>query len=93
MCKHGSSEKRESQAQEGLRKVLLRELWDDCERTTGQTPFFKAPQQEPDKCPKRKKQWNTFRRFLAELSETINDHYAGHAAPVRITLCARPKQR
>lgn len=41
----------------------------------------------------QKKQWNTFRRFLAEMSETINDHYAGqHAAPVRVTLCTWPKQ-
>lgn len=40
----------------------------------------------------QKKQWNTFKRFLAEVSETINDHYAGHAAPVRITLCTRPNQ-
>ena len=40
----------------------------------------------------QKKQWNTFTRFLAEISETINNHYAGHAAPVRITLCTRPKR-
>lgn len=38
------------------------------------------------------KQWNIFRRFLAEISETINDHYADHAAPLRIALCTRPEE-
>ncbi len=33
------------------------------------------------------KQCNIFKRFLAEISESINEHYAGHAPPVRITLC------
>ena len=35
----------------------------------------------------QRQRWTLFKRFLAEISESINVHYAGHAPPVRITLC------